>query len=90
MRCIILSPKDELQLGDWKPLTFNNEEPTDSTTMRDAERTHIINVLERTNWRIRGNGGAAEVLNLKPTTLASKMKKLGIVNQKTLGSMESE
>ena len=34
--------------------------------------------LERTGWRIRGKKGAAELLELKPTTLDSKMKKLGI------------
>ncbi|MFC1461962.1 PAS domain S-box protein [Verrucomicrobiota bacterium] len=44
----------------------------------EVERQHIITVLERTNWRIRGNGGAAEALGLKPTTLDSRMKKLGI------------
>jgi formate hydrogenlyase transcriptional activator len=35
-------------------------------------------VLEKTAWRIAGQGGAAEVLGLKRTTLQAKMKKLGI------------
>jgi PAS domain S-box-containing protein len=44
----------------------------------DVERGHIEKVLERTGWRIRGGGGAAEILGLRPTTLESKMKRLGI------------
>ena len=44
----------------------------------DVERKHIVAVLEKTGWRIAGQGGAAEVLGLKRTTLQSKMKKLNI------------
>lgn len=43
-----------------------------------AEREYILSVLKQTNGRIRGAGGAAEILNLKPTTLESRMEKLGI------------
>jgi transcriptional regulator with GAF, ATPase, and Fis domain len=46
--------------------------------LAETEREYIINVLKSTNGRIRGAGGAAEVLDLKPTTLESKMKKLGV------------
>jgi transcriptional regulator with GAF, ATPase, and Fis domain len=35
-------------------------------------------VLERTGWRVRGRGGAAELLGLHPTTLEGRMAKLGI------------
>jgi transcriptional regulator with GAF, ATPase, and Fis domain len=42
------------------------------------ERTYIRSVLEKAGWRVRGKHGAAEILGLKPTTLDSKMKKLGI------------
>ncbi len=45
----------------------------------EVERLHILNVLQSTRFRIRGNGGAAEHLGLKPTTLEARMKKLGIV-----------
>ncbi|HEX3035965.1 MAG TPA: sigma 54-interacting transcriptional regulator [Thermodesulfobacteriota bacterium] len=53
-----------------------------SMTLEDAERKHIIDVLDTTNWRIRGSGGASEVLGLKPSTLESKMVKLGIQRKK--------
>ncbi len=46
------------------------------------ERKHILTVLENTKWRIRGHNGAAEILGLKPTTLYSRMKKLGIKRPK--------
>lgn len=46
--------------------------------LQAAERAHIRTVLEQTGWRIRGRDGAAELLGIKPTTLESRMKKLGL------------
>jgi formate hydrogenlyase transcriptional activator len=46
--------------------------------LNEMERMHLVAVLEKTGWRISGQGGAAEVLGLKRTTLQAKMKKLGI------------
>jgi transcriptional regulator with GAF, ATPase, and Fis domain len=46
--------------------------------LEDAERRHILGVLQKSGWRLAGRGGAAEILGLKRTTLQSKMKKLGI------------
>jgi len=42
------------------------------------EKEYILSVLKQCNFKIAGKGGAAELLNLPPTTLHSKMKKLGI------------
>lgn len=47
-------------------------------TLNELERTHILEVLKRTGGRIYGRGGAAEMTGLKPTTLQSRIKKLGI------------
>ena len=44
----------------------------------DVERDHIRGVLESTGWRIRGIGGAADRLGLRPTTLETRMAKLGL------------
>jgi transcriptional regulator with GAF, ATPase, and Fis domain len=44
----------------------------------DVEKDHIRAVLESTAWRIRGQGGAADRLGLKPTTLETRMAKLGL------------
>ena len=51
---------------------------TRSTLMVDVERDHIRGVLESSKWRIRGAGGAAERLGLQPTTLETRMVKLGL------------
>jgi transcriptional regulator with GAF, ATPase, and Fis domain len=48
------------------------------STLEEVERKHIREVLERVHWRISGKGGAAEILGLRPTTLHSRMRKLGI------------
>jgi len=47
-------------------------------TIHENERDYIIQVLKKCGGKIWGAGGAAEVLNLPPSTLKSKMKKLGI------------
>jgi transcriptional regulator with GAF, ATPase, and Fis domain len=49
-----------------------------SQKLAEVEREHILTVVESKGWRIRGEGGAAETLGLKPTTLEARMKKLGI------------
>jgi transcriptional regulator with GAF, ATPase, and Fis domain len=55
---------------------------TRAVTLEEAERLHILKVLEETGWRVSGKSGAAERLGLKPTTLESRMKRLAI-NRKT-------
>ena len=51
-------------------------------TLADVQREHIRNVLESSGWRIRGADGAAERLGLRPTTLETRMIKLGLVRPK--------
>ena len=47
-------------------------------TLEAVERRHIVAVLDEVRWRIRGEGGAAQRLGLKPSTLESRISKLGI------------
>jgi transcriptional regulator with GAF, ATPase, and Fis domain len=54
----------------------------ENMTLTEVERNHIISILDMTGWRVRGKNGAAEILGLKPTTLDSKMAKLGIRRKK--------
>ena len=49
-----------------------------SLRLADVEKEHIRGVLDSTRWRIRGIGGAADQLGLKPTTLETRMAKLGL------------
>lgn len=48
-------------------------------TIKEVEKEHIKGVLTRCNNKIYGPGGAAEMLKIPPTTLMSKIKKLGII-----------
>ncbi|MFN7945032.1 MAG: sigma 54-interacting transcriptional regulator [Blastocatellia bacterium] len=47
-------------------------------TLDEMERDYILEILRQTNGTIGGRGGAAEILGLPPSTLRSRMKKLGI------------
>jgi len=47
-------------------------------SLADNEKGHILAVLRQTNWRIEGPNGAAAILKLNPSTLRSRMKKLGV------------
>ena len=42
------------------------------------ERDNLLRVLEQAKWKIKGPGGAAELLGVKPTTLLSRMNKWGL------------
>jgi len=53
-----------------------------SSKLVDVEKEHIRGILESTTWRIRGAGGAAERLGLPPTTLETRIAKLGLVRPK--------
>lgn len=50
-------------------------------TAEENERDHILAALQFCNWKISGANSAAEVLNVNPSTLTSRMKRLGIVKQ---------
>jgi formate hydrogenlyase transcriptional activator len=48
-------------------------------SLDEAERAIILQAVEQCNWRIRGSNGAAALLDIKPTTLESRIKKLGLI-----------
>jgi transcriptional regulator with GAF, ATPase, and Fis domain len=56
---------------------------------QENEREYILSILVKTNGRVRGSGGAAELLNLKPTTLEYRMEKLGIRKSVTTAGPEA-
>jgi DNA-binding NtrC family response regulator len=61
-------------------------------SLAEAERRHIAAVLRHTGGRITGSGGAAEILDLKPSTLNFRIKRLGLqdeVRQARLGARGS-
>ena len=69
----------EVLLPSISPKSASNDfEVNRIKTIDENERDHILAVLTKCNGRIWGTGGAAELLGIPPTTLNSKMKKLGI------------
>jgi chemotaxis protein methyltransferase CheR len=53
-------------------------------TLEQIEKDHITRILEQTAWRVEGPSGAARILGLNPSTLRTRMGKLGI--QKSIRS----
>jgi len=65
----------ELGGGDHTELTPT---PKAELTLKENERRHILWALQKTGWKVRGRGGAAELLEIHPSTLNFRMKKLGV------------
>lgn len=47
-------------------------------SLEQIQRQHILAVLKRTNWKVEGPRGAAEMLDVNPSTLRNRMRRLGI------------
>lgn len=78
-RAIIMNQGGQLRLGNWfMDNSIDTVVSDDLNTLETVERDYILKVLEKTNWKIRGKNGAAEILGMQPTTLESRMKKRGI------------
>ncbi len=89
-RAVLFSPGSVLRL----PLDFNQrmtqtvkQSPEGAArTLADADRDHILETLNQTNWMIGGQDGAANRLGLPRTTLIYKMRKLGIATRRSQGA----
>ena len=80
-RAVIVATGRQLMIPPPRPCTPRTR-PHSGMTLSQLEVEHIRGVLESTEWRVRGIGGAAERLGLKPTTLESRMAKLGITRKR--------
>ena len=77
-RAMIAASDPELTV----PSPRRTERPSQATmTLDELSAAHIRAVLESTGWRVRGPGGAAESLGVKPTTLESRMARFGIARK---------
>jgi PAS domain S-box-containing protein len=79
-RAVINSKGTTLQLADDLIGEATPNAPTlaGDKTLEEMERDYVLAVLGKTGWKIEGRLGAAQILNLHPNTLRSRMKKLGI------------
>jgi PAS domain S-box-containing protein len=88
-RAVILSPRNALRLD--LSMSTRVETVTPEATgerpaaavmteeeLRELQRSNMIAALEKTGWRVSGEGGAAELLGVKPTTLADRIRAYGI------------
>jgi len=85
-RAMILARGTTLQVSLARPPLPRAPERAAAASLKDSERAHILRALEQSNWRIRGAGGAAEILDVKPTTLEARMARLGIRRAASNGS----
>ena len=80
-RAIILSNGEELEI-EKEHFGASSEAITTKdgshVKLEDIERNHIISILNKTNWRVYGEKGAAKILGINHNTLRSRMVKLGI------------
>ena len=79
-RAVIVCQDSQIEVAD---IGLINSSPPVSpdreiVPMAEFERLYILKVLKATNWKIRGTNGAAMLLQLPPSTLYGKIKKLGI------------
>jgi formate hydrogenlyase transcriptional activator len=74
-RAVILTEGAVLRLPALPSIAVVSNHPV---TLEDAERDHILNALQKSNWVVGGARGAAARLGVKRTTLISKMRKRGL------------
>ncbi|MBO0797778.1 MAG: sigma-54-dependent Fis family transcriptional regulator, partial [Blastocatellia bacterium] len=78
-RAVINTQGTVLQLADkLEPSLNTNDDFGNTKSFEELEREIILQRLEQTNWKISGPGGAAHSLGLNPSTLRTRMIKLGI------------
>jgi PAS domain S-box-containing protein len=69
------TPRSEGGRGPGTPPSVAAQE---ARSLEEVERRHIVAVLQHTQWMIEGDHGAARILEVNPSTLRSRMQKLGI------------
>ena len=79
-RSIITSPNSTLHVPDdlLTEKQLSSAEFGSSISLDEVQHQHILAILKKTDGKIEGPGGAAEILQLKPSTLRHRMKKLGV------------
>ena len=76
-RAMIISAGRRLKLDGTLGFRAESFDPT-VTRLDDGERTHILRVLSACGGKLKGKGNAADQLGLNPSTLRSRMNRLGI------------
>ncbi len=82
-RAVITNTGSNLRLPDglsqYKDINSNNSiQETELLSLAEVERNHILRTLQKTDWQISGIKGASTLLKMNPSTLRSRIKKLGL------------
>jgi transcriptional regulator with GAF, ATPase, and Fis domain len=77
-RGLIVGTGSYFHLPPLRAVEPNTTEGNKFKTLKEQERTHIMQALQQSRWKINGPGGAAQILDINASTLAFRMKKLGI------------
>jgi len=85
-RAVLFSPGSVLRLPLGLNQTVKGPSKSASRTLAEADREHILETLNQTDWLIGGQDGAANRLGLPRTTLIYKMRKLGIETRRSAGA----
>ncbi|MGH7790931.1 MAG: helix-turn-helix domain-containing protein, partial [Thermodesulfobacteriota bacterium] len=85
-RAVILSTGGTLEINETFVEAILDMLPIEERllSLEDIEREHVIKVLNHTGWQIHGDKGAAKILGLNPSTLRTRMEKLGIRTKRQL------
>ena len=77
-RAVVTAQGPVVQVDDSMLTARAAVESTAIDTLESHERDHIVRALDETKWVIHGKKGAAELLGINPSTLRSRMEKLGV------------
>ena len=88
-RAVILSPRNILRLdlsmsnpaayvGNAHALAQDDERILTESEMRELQKKNLLIALKQADWKVSGAGGAAELLGVKPTTLADRIRTFGV------------
>ena len=61
-------------IDDIADAAISNNEVLSEKDMREFQKNNTIKALEQSNWKVSGTGGAAELLGVRPTTLADRVR----------------
>jgi len=84
-----IAPKEQaaVSIPSLEDLVPEAQKISQATKLDELEKEHITRVLEQTKWRIEGPKGAALILGLHPSTLRSRMQKLGLLKSRATHNM---
>ena len=89
-RAMILSSGPTLRIGSPEKVAFADRDDEAIVSLDEAQRRHIVKALEATCGKVRGEGGAAELLGVNPSTLRSRMQSLGLDPQRFRGDISRQ